>query len=162
MESIEVIPVGPELIDDILLIQAECGLSEWTREGYLEELQRPDSVLIAARGKKLVAGFLAGRAPASTKSQPSQADVYNIGIRSQFRRQGIGSALLTAFLEMCDERGVEKTWLDVRRSNEVAKNFYRRHGFVETGTRKSFYSNPTEDSDVMCRVAKRGIARQSY
>ena len=162
MESIEIIPIGPELIDEILSIQAECGLSEWTREGYLDELDRPDSVLIGALVDEVIAGFLAGRAPASTKSQPSQADIYNIGIRSASRRKGIGTALLTAFLETCDNRGVEKAWLDVRTSNVVAIAFYVQHGFSKTGSRKSFYTNPTEDADVMCRIAGRPPGRQRY
>ena len=71
VESIEIIPVREELIDEILSIQTECGLSEWTREGYIDELTHADAVLIAARVKGVIAGFLAGRAPASTASLAS-------------------------------------------------------------------------------------------
>ena len=162
MKDIEIIPIGLGLIDEILSIQVECGLSEWTRGGYLDELDRPDSVLIAARVDEVIVGFLAGRAPASTTSQPSQADIYNIGIRSASRRMGIGTALLSAFLEKCEKRGAEKVWLDVRSSNHPAIAFYVQHGFVKTGTRKAFYTNPTEDADVMCRIADRPAARQIY
>lgn len=158
----EIIPVGPHLIDEILSIQTECGLSEWTREGYLDELGRSDSVLIAARIGTTLVGFLAGRSPASTNSQPSHGDIYNIGTRAAFRQKGVGTALLNHFLRTCDERHVEKIWLDVRHSNDTAKTFYLRHGFVKTGARKAFYTNPTEDADVMCRKGNMAASGQSY
>ncbi len=161
VQNIEIIPIRVDLIDDILAIQTECGLSEWTHEGYVDELTHPDAVLIAARVSGVIAGFLAGRAPASTVSLASQADVYNIGCRAMFKRRGIGTALMVTFLETCERRGVEKVWLDVRQSNETAKAFYKRHGFVKTGTRKSFYSNPPEDADVMCRITGRANAGQT-
>ncbi|HKP68072.1 MAG TPA: N-acetyltransferase [Pyrinomonadaceae bacterium] len=151
MDNIDIIRIGPELIDDILSIQTECGLSEWTREGYLDELTRPDAVLIAAVVKDVTAGFLAGRAPAGSSVHPSHADLYNIGTRTVFRRKGVGAALLSYFLDICDKRRVVKVWLDVRASNDAAKSFYQRHGFRKTGSRKSFYINPPEDGDVMCR-----------
>ena len=162
MERIEIIRISPDLIDEILAIQAECGLSEWTREGYVDELGRSDSVLLAARVGTTLAGFLAGRAPASTNSEPSQGDIYNIGARAAFRRKGVGSALLNSFLRISDERRVAKVWLDVRHSNVTAKTFYLRHGFVKTGSRKAFYTNPSEDADVMCRLADKASTRQSY
>jgi ribosomal-protein-alanine N-acetyltransferase len=161
VKNIEVIQIGPEMIDDILSIQTECGLSEWTREGYLDELTRSDAVLIAATIDGVILGFLAGRAPTATGSQPSQADLYNIGTRTKFRRIGVGAALLVHFLNICDKREVEKVWLDVRPSNYTAKTFYRSYGFRKTGTRKSFYNNPPEDAEVMCRNAPKRNAGQS-
>jgi ribosomal-protein-alanine N-acetyltransferase len=146
----------PEMIDDILSIQSECGLSPWTSRGYLAELRRPDAVMIAASLGGEVAGFLVGRTPLPTPASSPDAEIYNIGTRPRFRRKGIGSALLASFLQICDERGTEAIWLDVRASNVAAKAFYLQHGFVKTGSRKGFYTHPDEDADLMCRKRSAG------
>ena len=39
--------------------------------------------------------------------------------------------------------------LEVRQSNAVAIKLYLKMGFTLLGVRKGYYSNPTEDADVM-------------
>ena len=161
MDNIEIISAVPETIDDILAIQTECELSQWTRRGYLDEIENSDGVVIVARVGTAIAGFLVGRSPAAVNGEPSQAEIYNIGTRAQFRRMGVGSGLLRAFIRTCSERGAPTVWLDVRSSNEGAKGFYRLHGFTKVGTRKAFYTAPAEDADVMCLAMPRTHSTQS-
>ena len=140
-------------LDALLDIQAECGLSAWTREGYAEELHRPDAVMLAARAENgEVAGFIVGRVSVvDPTGYASDGEVLNIGTRKAFRRQGIGSLLMDRFLEICGNRGSEKVWLEVRAGNEVAIRFYSNYGFVVAATRPKFYSDPVEDAFLMVR-----------
>ena len=43
--------------------------------------------------------------------------------------------------------------LEVRRSNEVAQNLYRSHGFVDVGYRKRYYEDNHEDALIMTTLS---------
>ena len=49
--------------------------------------------------------------------------------------------------------------LEVRRSNEVAQNLYRSHGFVDVGYRKRYYEDNHEDALIMTTL-RRGAPRK--
>ena len=146
MHSIEIRPILPAEVDQIVIIQTECGLSAWSRTAYLDELKRPGSIVLAAHSGREVTGFIVGRIIAS---DPPEAEIYNIGTLPAFRRLGIGSALINAFIKVCKGADVKAIWLDVRSSNVTAISFYKQHGFLKSGTRKDFYRGPREDADVM-------------
>ncbi len=138
----------PEDVPDLVEIQTECELSPWTSEGYRSELERPDSVILIARdtdGRRV--GFIVGRV-VDNPGKP-EAEIYNIGIRPPFQHRGIGTQLLSEFLDLCRKQGVTAIWLEVRVSNLGAIAFYGAHGFVGQDRRRSFYSDPIEDADVM-------------
>ena len=150
MHTIEIRPILPAEVDQIVIIQTECGLSAWTRTAYLDELKRPGSLVLAAHSGREVTGFIVGRIIAS---DPPEAEIYNIGTLPAFRRLGIGSELLKSFIKACEGAGVVAIWLDVRSSNEAAIDFYKQFGFLKSGTRRDFYRSPLEDADVMVRRA---------
>jgi ribosomal-protein-alanine N-acetyltransferase len=78
-----------------------------------------------------------------------EAEIYNIGSRQVFRKQGIGSRLIGQFIRICTERRNKSIWLEVRAGNREAISFYTSHGFVPMATRRNFYTCPTEDAVVM-------------
>lgn len=55
-------------------------------------------------------------------------------IRKEFQNCGIGSVLLTHFLNDAKRRGMQSSKLEVDICNEKAKAFYRRKGFCLAGT----------------------------
>jgi ribosomal-protein-alanine acetyltransferase len=148
--TIDIRPILPAEVDQVVIIQSECGLSSWTREAYLEEIRRPGSILLAAHAGREVSGFVLGR---TINSEPPEAEIYNIGTRPVFRRLGIGSALLREFIKASENAGIVAIWLDVRSSNTSAISFYKRFGFLKSGIRRNFYTGPREDADVMVRRA---------
>ena len=148
--------VRAEDIDALMDIQTECGLSPWTRDGYADELNRPDAVMLAARSDKgEVAGFIVGRVSIlAATGFASDGEILNIGTRRVFREQGIGSGLMDRFLEICANRGAKKVWLEVRAGNAVAIKFYTNYRFVVAATRPNFYSDPVEDALLMVRESE--------
>ena len=142
----------PENIPELIDIQMECALSPWTSEGYHLEMRRPDAIVLAAldTGGDII-GFIVGRAPRPIKEDPAatEAEIYNLGTRGAFRRQGVGSSLLRRFIKECNKRKINRIWLDVRAGNHSAISFYRSHGFVPVSTRRGFYSSPYEDATIM-------------
>jgi len=64
-----------------------------------------------------------------------------LAVRERVRRQGIGSALMDAFLKECAMRGARSVELEVRKSNEAAIQFYTRYGFQITNVLPRFYTD---------------------
>lgn len=158
MTSVKIIHALPEQIDDLCAIGAECGLSPWTRQGYENEMQRPDSIiLVAVDFGGQVLGFIVGRAnPDVANPADATAEIYNIGTRPFIRKVGVGSMLLNRFIELCRSRGAIQAWLEVRASNHEAKAFYTLRGFIKCTVRMNFYTSPVEDAEVMYLDLTRG------
>ena len=147
MKGVDIFRAGLQDISDLRKIEIACELSPWTVTGYESELLRPDSAaFIAAKANRELVGFIIGRIP---QASGGAAEIYNIGILPNFRRQGIGKVLLTEFVDTCLGVGVPEVWLEARISNHEAIKFYQLNGFETNGTRPNFYQNPREDAQLM-------------
>jgi len=52
-------------------------------------------------------------------------------------------------IDLAFSRGVSRIWLEVRVSGSSARRLYEKLGFVESGRRKSYYTEPLEDAIIM-------------
>ena len=72
-------------------------------------------------------------------------DVYEIlaiATIEKYRNKGIAQELL-------DKIRIKNIFLEVRESNKVAINFYKKNNFKEISIRKNYYSEPTENAIIM-------------
>ena len=72
-------------------------------------------------------------------------DVYEIlaiAAVEEYRNKGIAQELL-------DKIKTKDIFLEVRESNKVAINFYKKNNFKEISIRKNYYSEPTENAIIM-------------
>ena len=76
------------------------------------------------------------------------AKILMLAISQKYRKQGIGSALLTKFLKEILLKNIKQVELEVRTNNTTATNFYKKHGFNITDTITGFYQNG-EDAYIM-------------
>ena len=138
-------------IDSIIAIADAAELSHWSVKDYKEEVTRADSLFLVAIGERdETVGFIIGRSvpPADAKSI-QDAEIYNIAIDKNFRRFGVASELMKAFLFKCRSRDIGRIWLDVRSRNSAAIEFYKKAGFAASGIRRGFYNNPSDDAIIM-------------
>ncbi|WEG13251.1 GNAT family N-acetyltransferase [Pullulanibacillus sp. KACC 23026] len=75
-------------------------------------------------------------------------EVERIYIKKQFQKQGLGKYLLMKAQEIALERKKKKIWLGVWEKNENAIGFYKKLGFVQTGTHP-FYMGDEEQTDFI-------------
>ena len=120
----------------------------WTEAAYTTALN-PESTprriaLVAATAND---GNLLGFAVASFL--PPQAELETIAVAAESHRRGLGGRLLAALVGELRAAGVTELLLEVRASNQAALGFYRAHGFVETGRRFGYYTDPVEDAVLM-------------
>jgi len=80
-----------------------------------------------------------------------EAEIFNLAVAPQYRRQGHGTALVTAALEGMRSRGIQSVFLEVRESNLGAIAFYEDLGFLRSGRRKDYYRYPDEAAITMVR-----------
>lgn len=88
-------------------------------------------------------GFLLAR------SLYESMEVLKLGVFPSWQRMGVGTQLMEHALTEGIRRGCNRCFLEVRKSNQNAIQFYYRHGFRISGTRVNYYTNPVEDAWVM-------------
>lgn len=75
--------------------------------------------------------------------------ITNIAVLPDFRRRGLGRAIVSALKSEAQKRGICIVFLEVRESNGGAIALYLSEGFSECGKRKGFYRHPQEDAIQM-------------
>ncbi len=136
---------------EVVEIEEQSGLSRWGWAAYYAELQGPnrDLMLIARVASapiiehQRIAGYVVARESAG------ELHINNVAVRDQFRRRGIGSALLARIVEMAKRLNVRVAFLEVRSGNLAAQALYEKTGFKAIARRPDYYSDPQEDAVVM-------------
>ena len=77
------------------------------------------------------------------------AQITNVAVTEKSRGQGIGEGLMREAMRVAKEHNAETMSLEVRVSNTVAQNLYRKLGFQDGGIRKGYYTDNQEDALVM-------------
>jgi [ribosomal protein S18]-alanine N-acetyltransferase len=78
-----------------------------------------------------------------------EAHISTIASDVKWRGHGIGELMLLAMIERGIELGAHEVTLEVRVSNSVAQNLYRKYGFEVVGRRPAYYRDNDEDADLM-------------
>ena len=75
-----------------------------------------------------------------------EGHITNIAVDEAMRGRGIGAGVTKALMQYAANMGVQYMTLEVRRSNIVAQNLYKKMGFIELGVRKRYYEDNGEDA----------------
>jgi [ribosomal protein S18]-alanine N-acetyltransferase len=78
-----------------------------------------------------------------------EAHIIAIGVRNGYRQLGIGEGLLIATIELAQTVNANVVTLEVRASNKVAQELYKKYGFQVVGRRLKYYSSDGEDAIIM-------------
>jgi ribosomal-protein-alanine N-acetyltransferase len=136
---------------EVVEIEEHSGLSRWGWAAYYAELQgtnRP--LMLVARIARpqhhqsvQIAGYIVARIAAD------EMHINNVAVRPEYRRQGLGAALLKCVLEEGRRLKAATAFLEVRAGNSLAQALYKKCGFTGVGRRPGYYSTPPEDALVM-------------
>ena len=74
-------------------------------------------------------------------------EIDNILVEPEYRGQKIGNKLMSRLISIAIEEHVVNITLEVRVSNEIARNLYKKFGFREVALRKFYYGD--EDAILM-------------
>lgn len=119
-------------------------------EQLKDELANPSSHFYFVLYDQQTAGYLkinTGGAQSEEMGDDS-LEVERIYVKKAFQKHGLGKLLLNQAMEMALELNKEKIWLGVWEENDNAIAFYRKKGFVQTGSH-SFFMGDDEQIDLI-------------
>ena len=134
------------------LDQATPEAPHWPVSDY-EALLQPQSyaplqrVGLVALTEDTLAGFAVARL--LLDGVENVCELESIIIRTEGRRQGIGTTLLKAVIAWAVGLGGRRLALEVRAGNSAAIQLYERAGLRQEGVRRGYYSAPGEDAVLM-------------
>lgn len=110
------------------------GSALWTADDLFAFASRSGGVLLA--DPALSAGLILLQMAAD------EAEIVNLGVVPERRREGIGAGLLTDAERHAFNRGATRLFLEVAADNAPAIALYAGAGFVRVGARPSYYRRP--------------------
>ena len=81
-----------------------------------------------------------------------ECHITNIAVDPAYRRMGVGKTLLFAGMEVGDYFGASSMTLEVRETNRIAQELYRKFDFEQEGYRKRYYSDTGEGAILLWNV----------
>lgn len=129
-------------------IDQSCFTDAWSLSMFQELFRYSTNYYFVGEENEVICGFAGITASVDT------ADIMNIGVRKEYRGRGIGRALLEQLIRQAIQCGCEQMLLEVRESNQPARQLYQTGGFTELAIRKNYYSKPVEHGIIMRRILK--------
>lgn len=130
-------------IEEIAKIEKECFSSPWSEEGLKSELDNAFARFYVAFSGDRIAGYI------GSHNVLGEAYITNVAVLPEFRRKGVGKALVEFLVNKMKAEKAEFVTLEVRKSNQNAISLYEKCGFEKVGERKDFYEKPREDGVLM-------------
>jgi ribosomal-protein-alanine N-acetyltransferase len=140
----EILPARVQDVEEVMEIERLSFKAPWTRQVFLEELQRDWAHLdvVRERGGGVVA-FI------NHWLVRDEVHVLNLATHPEHRRHQHAERLMRHAIEFARAHRCRVITLEVRRSNLAAIHLYRRFGFRPVGVRPNYYVEDGEDAIVM-------------
>ena len=119
---------------DLADIEEVCFAKDaWTVNNLRGEFMNEYSYLIGYCQDDKLVGYTCVRA------MYEEAQVCNVAVLPEYRRQGIAKQLIEEMLRLSAEKGCQVCELEVNTENTPAVELYKKCGFEVAGIRKNFY-----------------------
>jgi ribosomal-protein-alanine acetyltransferase len=157
-ELVKIRPATAADVQRIIDLERQCATAaHWTIEQYNQVFQVDED------GRKRLVLVTEEASPASAIHKQNQGsgrgllgflialhltpdwELENIVVAPAARRKGLGKRLLDALLAAARKQNSGSVFLEVRESNQAARALYEKAGFRQSGRRRSYYANPTEE-----------------
>ena len=134
-----------ETADAFAIAEMEALLfsDAWSEGSVSSSISSPLSLAFVAVCEGKAVGYLLASALAP------EGELLRIGVCPEYRKRGIGGALMERFLLKSESLLCDTLFLEVRADNAPAISLYRRYGFFDCGVRKKYYKNPECDALLM-------------
>ena len=136
-------------LSEVMKIEQESFNSPWSESAFIHELEanflatyfvfehlidETEKVIFGYGGYWLIKG---------------DAHITNLAVKPEYRGKGAGKLVVKTLLEHAKYRGATRATLEVRKSNEKAKQLYHLLGFKILGIRPNYYQDNQEDAVIM-------------
>ena len=132
-----------EHVPQVAQLEKICFADPWSELSISLELTNVWSYWVVALDGHTVVGYV------GSQSSIDEADIMNVAVHPDYRRQGIAEKLINTLVADLKKRGCHALLLEVRVSNTPAITLYEKLGFAQVGCRKNYYQNPKEDALIL-------------
>jgi len=143
MYDIEICPLSEDCIDEIFHITLLSFSTAWSIDSFNNELDNKFARYVVAKCNDKIIGY------GGMWIIIDEAHITNIAVHPEFRRTGVATLILEHLVNICKLESVISMTLEVRNSNTVAQNLYRKFGFISEGIRIKYYADNKEDAIIM-------------
>jgi ribosomal-protein-alanine N-acetyltransferase len=135
-------------VAQISAIEVASFSDPWSAHAFMSSLQRSEVRMTVAESRPearraVVAGYMVAWFVAG------EGEIANVAVHPEWRRRGVGAALLDDVLAAARAADVHAMYLEVRASNTAAQALYSSRGFLPVGRRRRYYVDPVEDALVL-------------
>ncbi|HBB27811.1 MAG TPA: ribosomal-protein-alanine N-acetyltransferase [Clostridiales bacterium] len=141
--KISIREVKHEDLDDILEIENASFSVPWSRKAFESELLNNMALYICLECDDKVVAYV------GIWKIYDEGHITNVAVLPNYRGLGLSKLLLNYLFDVCNKNDIFRLTLEVRESNAVAIKLYEQLGFINTGKRPKYYSNPIEDAIIM-------------
>ena len=135
----------PGQLDALMAVEQRAYSHPWSRGNFTDSLASGYQIELLLGGEQVIGYFVA-------MPGVEEAHLLNITVAPEFQQQGWSVVLLDALALWARGRGAQWLWLEVRVSNQRARQVYEKYGFQRVGVRKRYYPSASaerEDAIVM-------------
>ena len=129
-------------IPSVLSIEEQNSDYPWSHLQFTTSIENSNNLCYCLNLNGKTIGYLIAMLSLDT------ADILNIGIDPDFKRQGYGTALLNYLIENLRKRNISEILLEVRAGNKSAIQFYMKQGFEEISVRKNYYTKNSKNQSL--------------
>lgn len=130
-------------IDGVFEVEKSCFEDYWSKESFKKELENDVARYLVAKLDGKIVGYV------GIWFVMDEGHITNVAVHKDYRGQKIGDKLIRELIELCKSSNIIAMTLEVRVSNVIAQNLYKKYGFKLAGIRKEYYSNNKEDAMIM-------------
>lgn len=132
-------------LDRIDNLEIQIFPDSWPKESFEDHLNHPDAGGVVALSDDIIVGY------ACFQDANCQLHLTNLAVDPAYRRKSVANDLLGHILGLARDQECEVIFLEVRASNEIARQFYESAGFRTIERCDGYYDDPAEDALVMSR-----------
>ncbi|WP_445493135.1 ribosomal protein S18-alanine N-acetyltransferase [Niallia sp. 03133] len=133
-----------EDIEEVYKIETMSFTTPWSREAFYNELtQNRFATYVVIEHDNYLVGYC------GVWIVVDEAHITNIAILQAYRGKKLGEKLLKKIMHEAKIKGAVTMTLEVRVSNKIAQNLYRKLNFQDGAIRKNYYTDNHEDALVM-------------
>ena len=131
-------------VDTVLAIEASAYSFPWTRGNFIDSLAAGHLAEVLDLEGATVGYFVA-------MAGVDELHLLNVTVAPAYQGQGFGSLLLDTVNQHGRRLGLARLLLEVRQSNQLARELYERRGLQAVGLRRNYYPalHGREDAVVM-------------
>lgn len=144
----EIKPANISMLDELDAAEHICFTHPWEKDSMEFALKDDTYTFLTASINGRLAAY------GCTMTAADECTIMNIAVLPEYRSRGISTVLLNELINDGISRNASRFFLEVRESNTKARSLYKKFGFSETGIRKNYYSDPSENAIIMTKEAR--------